>query len=406
MPVFNKLLAIWSNLSLKKRLAFIGIVIILIIIVINQRNAQNNILTVPAQKGEVTETVVSGGNLSAGGEAPIYSSVTGIISDIYINNNDTVQKGQKLFRVKSTATPQEKSSAKAIYQAAIAGSNTSEQGKLTLQSQLEEARQAVLTASTAVNYMNDRVANGKTNPTTGKDYTQEEKDVLLSALTSSKQNFTAVEKKYKEYDQNIVAAKEQLNAAKDNYQATIDMDTVAPTDGEIVNLLMRKGDKVTAFSSQAQVTTPVLYLIGTESYAVKIELNEFDVYKVKSGQQATIVFDAFPEQTFQGTIGKIDTIGTKRSSTVTYNALVDLTGGEVRLKPGMTAKVSVITNKRSNVLIIPNSALRKENNKTVVNVLKDGKITSKEVTLGLRGDTTSEVQSGLTEDENVVVSTL
>ena len=406
MPIFTRLKNYWLRFSFKKRFVFACIAVLVAIFIFSQQNSQGDLLTKEVERGTVIETVVSGGNLSAGGEAPIYSSTTGIISEIYVDNNERVKRGQKLFRVKSTASIQEKSAAFAAYQAALTGSNTSQQGKLTLQAQLEEARQDVLSASVNVTVMNDRVANSKTNPTTGKEYTQEDKDILLSALASSKQTFSAVEKKYKEVDQSISSSKSQITAAWDAYQSTIDTDTIAPSDGEIVNLLALDGDRVNAFSMLSATTTPVLYLIGTDAYAIKTELNEFDVYKVKAGQEASIVFDTFPDITFKGTVGKIDTIGSKQNSTVTYDALIALDKKDGRIKPGMTAKVSIVTNQKNDVLAIPNSALRKEENKTVVNVIRDGKISAKQVRLGLRGDTSSEVLEGLTEGDTIVLSAL
>lgn len=405
MPIFTRLKNYWLRFSFKKRFVFASIAVLVALFLFSQQNNQGDLLTKEVERGTVIETVVSGGNLSAGGEAPIYSSTTGIISEIYVDNNERVKRGQKLFRVKSTASIQEKSAAFAAYQAALTGSNTSQQGKLTLQAQLEEARQDVLSASVNVTVMNDRVANSKTNPTTGKEYTQEDKDILLSALASSKQTFSAVEKKYKEVDQSISSSKSQITAAWDAYQSTIDTDTIAPSDGEIVNLLALDGDRVNAFS-MLSATTPVLYLIGTDAYAIKTELNEFDVYKVKAGQEASIVFDTFPDSTFKGRVGKIDTIGSKQNSTVTYDALIELDKQDERIKPGMTAKVSILTNQKNDVLVIPNSALRKEENKTVVNVIKDGSISAKQVRLGLHGDTSSEVLEGLTEGDTIVLSAL
>lgn len=375
------------------------------------------------KRSTVSDTISETGNVASSGRFDVYSNSTGYIEEVYVANGTIVAAGQELFKVKSTATEQEKASAYAAYASALATKNTTEQNKPLYQSQLETARQSVINASNVVNEMNDNRNNGRNNPATKKAYTQEEIDSINSALISARQNFIAVEKKYLDADTNIMSGRAGLTSAWLAYQATQDSVVKATAPGVIANFSASVGDKVTAVSATsaaASSTIPALVILGDfAKTSIRIPLNEVDVNKVKIGHTASIVFDAFREKKYTGHISTIDTAGTNTNGVITYNAYVIIDNPDANVKTEMTATVTVETAKHTNVLVVPNSAVKPyKGGKAVVvdGITKDNQVKSKDgkalplhyvpVKTGLKGITQTEIRSGISEGTKVVTSSI
>jgi macrolide-specific efflux system membrane fusion protein len=132
---------------------------------------------------------------------------------------------------------------------------------------------------------------------------------------------------------------------------------------------------------------------------------EVDAAKIQLKQPATVSVSALPGRSLSGTVAEIDTLQTVVSNVVTYNVTVDLTDVVAGLKPGMTANVVVTTGSRAAVLRVPNAAITTRATTSTARVLGPGnKQTVVVVTIGLRGDTFTEVDSGLTTTDRVVIS--
>jgi membrane fusion protein, macrolide-specific efflux system len=132
---------------------------------------------------------------------------------------------------------------------------------------------------------------------------------------------------------------------------------------------------------------------------------EVDAAKIQLKQPASVTVSALPGRTLTGVVGEIDTLQTVVSNVVTYNVTIDLTGSVDGLKPGMTANVVVTTDQRANVLRVPNAAITTRGTTSTARVLDaDNKQHVVPVQIGLRGDTFTEVQSGLTSTDRVVIS--
>jgi len=401
---------------LKNKLA-IGITIILAIF----------ILTIPLRKKAVTYTtenlkvetitdiVSESGNVTSSGRFDVYSPSTGYIEELYVKNGDNVKLKQKLFKVKSTATPQEQANAYTNYQNALSSAKVSEQNKLGSQSQLEIDRQAVIAASTAVTNMQDNIAANKNNPSTSKSYTQNDIDLINSVLTSARSTFAKDEQKYRDADTTIAAGKAAISSTWLAYQTTSDYIVTAIAPGTIANLSSSVGDKVTATGS----STPTLVIQGGLSIlAIKIPLNEVDVSKIAVGQTASIIFDAFRNKTYTGHIAAVDTAGTNAGGVITYNASVVIDDADNLIKAEMTATVSVETAKHENVLTVPNSAIKPYQGGKAIIVLDktDHQVTNKAgkkldlyyapVKVGLKGISRTEIIEGATTDTKVVTSSI
>lgn len=353
-------------------------------------------------RGDIRETIVSSGNVTVAGNAAIYSPSTGIVEEIYIKNGDTVTEGQELVKIKSTATESEKAEALAAYQTAQSAVNTTKQTKISNQSLLEAGRKSVIDASVALEQMTNRRNNGLTNPTTGKAYTQDEIDSIQSTYTSAKKSFEALEKKFLDSDTAIAAAQSTATSAWYNYQSALSGTIQAPVEGIISNLSVVEGESVQSGTSVSGVL-PILRIITGETMSVTVKLSEIDVIKVHEESSATVIFDAIPDQQFSAVVSRVDTVGNNSNSVVTYTAYVSLQDTDKRIRPAMTATVTINSDEKNNILLVPNAALTQEEAGISVRVLSGSKSKLIPVTVGVKNTTHSEVVSGLQEGDVVLV---
>jgi hypothetical protein len=135
-----------------------------------------------------------------------------------------------------------------------------------------------------------------------------------------------------------------------------------------------------------------------------VALSESDVSKVKVGQPATITLDALSGVTLGAHVTAISPVGTTSNSVVSYDATLTLDQSDSQVKPGMSASASVIVAQVQGVNV-PNDALTGTGSLATVTVLKNGKKTSKQVAVGLRGSSRTQIVSGLNAGDQLVVTT-
>lgn len=215
-----------------------------------------------------------------------------------------------------------------------------------------------------------------------------------------------VEDKWSRQLQEIAVAQGRLSVA-DAGEKLSDYTIRAPFDGIVTGLDIAAGDSLS--------NETVIASVITESMQVKVTLNEVDAAKVVIGSAATLTLDALPGTILTGKVTKIDTIGTVSQNVVSYDAEISLDKQFDKLKPGMSVTAEITVSEKQAVLLVPNEAITTEGNSTTVMVINNGSSRRTEVTpdrtrekrtitVGLTGDTETEVVSGLTEGERVVVS--
>ncbi|MCW2964142.1 MAG: efflux transporter, family, subunit, partial [Actinomycetia bacterium] len=155
----------------------------------------------------------------------------------------------------------------------------------------------------------------------------------------------------------------------------------------------------TSTSSSAFVT-----LVNLQGLEVTASFSESDAVKIQLGQAGTITVSALPNKQLAAHVVAIDTAGTSSSGVVTYTVTMALDRTVAGLKPGMSANVSVTTGERDNVLNVPNAAVTGSGSNATVKVLKNGVQSTVNVVTGLKGDSTTEIMSGLTAGQQVVTS--
>lgn len=192
----------------------------------------------------------------------------------------------------------------------------------------------------------------------------------------------------------IKQAENSLSDAKEN----LNNDYVkAPYDGVITNITAKID----------QPASGALAVLLSNQQIAQATLNEVDIVNVKVGQPATITFDALPNLSLTGKVSQVDTLGAVSQGVVSYNVQVSLDTLNPEVKPGMSETVSVVTNVRQDVLLVPNIAVVTKNNISTVQVLgSTGVPTPTEVTAGLSNDQMTEIVSGLNEGDEVVTQTI
>ncbi len=210
-----------------------------------------------------------------------------------------------------------------------------------------------------------------------------------------------------------LSLRQRENTLADANDALANYIIRAPFSGTIASIMPKVGDTASPGSAFATI-------ISSGRYAT-ISLNEVDISKVKIGQKATLTFDAIDGLSLTGKVIEMDSIGTVSQGVVTYNVKIGLDASDSRVLPGMSVSAAVITNVRQDVVLVPNGAVKSQNNESYVEVvdtansalspsgtssqLETGTIVTKRVTVqkGAANDTMTEIVSGLNAGDTVVV---
>ena len=211
----------------------------------------------------------------------------------------------------------------------------------------------------------------------------------------------------------LVNAQNSLATAQKNADAAV---LVAPSDATVSVINGRVGYAGSSTSTSTTTTatgggaaSPFITLTDPSAFEVKVGFSETDAAKVKAGQTATITVDA-ADARLTGTVRQIDSVSTLVSNVVTYYAYVNITSvpSTATVQAGMTASVAVATERVENVLYLPTAAVSSRGNTATVEVAPDKNdlktTVTREIALGLRGDTAIQVLTGLEEGEVVVTT--
>jgi len=194
-----------------------------------------------------------------------------------------------------------------------------------------------------------------------------------------------------------LSIKQRETALKDAKEALLNYSIYAPFSGTVAEFSIKKGDSL---SSNSVVATLI-----TAQRIAEISLNEVDAAQVKVGQKATLTFDAIDGLSITGEVSNIDAIGTVTQGVVNYSAKIVFDTQDERVKPGMSVSATIITDMKQDVLLVPNSAV-KYNEEQYVQVLENNIPRNQTVETGLSNDAMTEIKSGLKEGDKVVTQTI
>jgi len=204
---------------------------------------------------------------------------------------------------------------------------------------------------------------------------------------------------------------QQRQAVLDAAQVNLDYTKiVSPVDGTVVSRNVTIGQTVAA-----SFQTPTLFLIATDLTKMQVDANvsESDIGGVKQGNKATFTVDAYPRRVFEGTVAQVRQSPQTVQNVVTYDVVISVTNSDLALKPGLTAATRILVDQRTDVLRVPNQALRyvptgssiRDTGKARVWVLRDETPTPVQVVTGLDDDEFTEITQGnLKPGDKVIVA--
>jgi len=265
----------------------------------NGKELQMN--TAVIETGKIEITVTATGYVQPVDKVEVGTQVSGVIEKIYVDYNSHVKKGQLL----------------------------AELDKLTLKERALQGEASVSSAKSDLNYAQqnfDRV----TQLYEAKAATQASYEQAVNQLSQAK---TAV-----------------INAQANLHQANVNLsyaDIYSPIDGVVLMRAVEQGQTVAASFS-----TPTLFTIANDLKNMKVEANvdEADIGQVKVGQAVTFTVDAYPDDTFSGTVNQVRLQPTVTSNVVTYTVVISAPNPDERLFPGMTASVTITTKSEEGVM--------------------------------------------------------
>jgi HlyD family secretion protein len=343
------------------------------------RQPPTRYLTARVERGRIATTVNATGTLNAVISVQVGSQVSGIIQKLFVDYNSLVTEGQVIAQIDPAPFETRVSQARA----SLAGAEAAVQ---VAKATVENNRAAVETArahaeSSKANIDKSSVALTDARRTLERhrellrqsliaqseaDAAQTAYDSAVSQLRLAQAQHDAALGQIKSAVAQARLAEAQLGAALAQVEqakatlkaAELDLSHTtirSPVNGIVVSRSVDVGQTVAA-SLQA----PTLFLIAQDLTQMQVDTNvsEADIGRIRVGQTATFNVDAYPNQPFTGTVRQVRHAPITIQNVVTYNAVVEVANPEMKLKPGMTANVSFLIAERSDVLKVPNAALR------------------------------------------------
>lgn len=355
-----------------KKWGIVAAVVIVAVAVIAtcSRGKKNN--EVEFEMGKVAPANLQNSITATGSIEPVTSvtvgtQVSGIVSKLYVDYNSVVKKGQVI----------------------------AELDKTNLTSELNTAKANLASMQSTLSY---QTANFKRNQTLYKKG-------LISA-----NEFEEAQLAYRQAKENVATARENVRKAQTNLgYATI----TSPIDGIVLSKSVEEGQTVAASFS-----TPELFTIAQDltNMQVVADVDEADIADVKVGERVSFTVDAYPTETFSGTVKQVRQEATTTNNVVTYEVVISAPNADMKLKPGLTANVTIFTSELDGVLSIPSKALRyspeKEtvgkrkivdcNGKNKVWTLEGNQVVAHAVKIGMTDGTHTQVLGGIAAGKQII----
>ena len=313
-------------------------------------------------------SVTATGTIEAVTSVTVGTQVSGIVNKLYVDYNSQVKKGQVI----------------------------AELDKTNLLSELNTAKANLASAQSSLNYQAANMERYKTLYKKGLVSADEYENALLT---------------YRQAKEQVASSKENVQRAQTNLgYATI----TSPIDGTVISKSVEEGQTVAA-----SFNTPELFTIAKDLTNMQVVANvdEADIGGVKEGNRVTFTVDAYPDDTFEGTVKQVRLEATTTNNVVTYEVVISAPNADLKLKPGLTANVTIYTQERSGVLAVANKALRfiptKETvgkdmkivdckGKNKVWTLNGNTLTAHPVTIGQSDGINTEITKGLKQGDKIV----
>lgn len=278
--------------------------------------------TAKVEQGNIQTSITATGTIEPVTSVTVGTQVSGIVSKLYVDYNSVVRKGQII----------------------------AELDKTNLISELTAQRANLSSAQSSLNYQQANYQRYKTLYEKG----------LVSA-----DEYESAQLQYNQAREQVNTARESVQRAQTNLgYATI----TSPIDGVVLSKAVEEGQTVAA-----SFNTPELFTIAQDLTDMRViaDIDEADIGGVKEGQRVVFTVDAFPDDHFEGKVTQVRQQATTESNVVTYEVVISAPNNDLKLKPGLTANVTIFTLEKNGVLVAPAKALRFTPNEAL---LQEGQI--------------------------------
>ena len=260
-------------------------------------------------RNSMTDVVVATGTVEPVTKVDVGTQVSGIIDRIYVDYNSVVKKGQLI----------------------------AEMDKVTLQAELESQEAQLANAKAEYEYQQKNYARSKV--------LFEKQLISDSDYEEATYNYEKAKSTYEKSKADIVKVRRNLGYAV----------ITSPIDGVVISREVEEGQTVAA-----GFETPTLFTIANDLTQMQVvaDVDEADIGQVSDGQRVEFTVDAYPDDTFEGVVEQVRLEATTESSVVTYEVVITAYNPELKLKPGLTANVTIFTLEKDDATAVPTKALR------------------------------------------------
>lgn len=321
--------------------------------------------TVKVEKGSLSTFVTANGTVNPVTTVLVGSQISGTIKKLYADYNSQVKKGQLIAEIDPDIFQAQLAQAKAKVENAKAAFLNAQADILSAQSNVEASKANVIKAQVALEDARrnlkrvSELFSRNLVAASDRDAAQTTYDSAVAQLEAARAQQKAAEAQLESAKARLESARAQIKQAEAEMElAQVNLAhtrITAPVNGIVISRNVDVGQTVAA-SLQA----PTLFTIAQDLTDMQVETNvsEADIGRVQVGQPATFTVDAFPQLTFQGKVTEIRNAPLTIQNVVTYNVIVQVKNPNLKLRPGMTANVSILVAHKDNVLKVPNAALR------------------------------------------------
>lgn len=281
------------------------------------------VLTAKITQGDIVESVTATGALEPLRRVDVGSQVSGVVQELYVDFNTIVTQGQVLAKIDPTLLE---------VQVAIQKANIE--------------RQMMDIANQEVNLEDVRTQLRRVEQLHAKGLQNDQQ--LEAAQLAVKQRQAQIESAKKQ----LVQAQANLQQAELNVQYTT---IKSPIDGVVVERKVDRGQTV-----QASMNTPSFFILATDLRTLKLTagVDEADIGRIRPGMEVTFTVEAYGMQQFSGTVANVRLNAQNQNNVITYPVWIDVPNPDLKLRPSMTANLKIIISRASNVIRVPNQALR------------------------------------------------
>lgn len=324
--------------------------------------------TATVENKDITTSVTATGTIEPVTSVTVGTQVSGIVAHLYVDYNSVVKKGQVI----------------------------AELDKTNLMSELASAKAQLASAQSKLNYEKANHERYKTLYAKG----------LIAANDYEQARLT-----YDQAVQSVNTARESVRKAETNLgYATI----TSPIDGTVLSKSVEEGQTVAA-----SFNTPELFTIAQDLTNMQViaDIDEADIGEVREGSRVEFTVDAFPDDTFTGHVTQVRQEATTESNVVTYEVVISAPNADLKLKPGLTANVTIFTKEAKDVMCVPAKALKFTPNEKMLTpeqsiqdchgkekvwTLETNVFRAHSVTTGMSNGILTEIKSGIGKGQKVV----